>query len=193
MYVIEENGEVKPYGLVHVRRYFLPEQIASSFMVQLNDCLTYFRESENDTYAIEILTSKDPCCHSAEMSEAKKKEIKGLLERTISKIIRREEIPKDANILLGGFVLAIKSTEDGQIKYKARFFMGGHRDKHKYLMAYNAATLQHQFVRPLLALANAHNFKILITDITQAYIQSTDPLLRDIYMTKATPEFELAP
>lgn len=71
--------------------------------------------------------------------------------------------------------------------------MGGHRDKQKHLMVHNSTTLEPQSIRLLLFLARALEFDIWTADVTQAYLQSTDPLLRDIYVTKNNPEFELEP
>ncbi len=87
------------------------------------------------------------------MTKAKRDEVKGLLERGTFSIILREEVPPDGNVLPGRFVLAIKSTENGEIKFKARFVIGGHRDRMKDLMVHSAATLQPQSIRLLLALA----------------------------------------
>ena len=193
VYIIEKNGEVKPYGLVQVRRYYHPEDISRSFLITLNNRLAYYRDMECVTHATEVLKPYDPRCRSEMMSEVKKREIQGLLNRGTFKIIMREDIPHNANVLPGRFVLAIKSTEDGEIKYKARFVMGGHRDKFKHLMVHNSSTLQSHSVRLLLTMAHAHDFIIWTADITQAYLQSTDPLLRDIYIRKVDPEFELAP
>ncbi len=78
------------------------------------------------------------------MSQAKRDEIKGLLECRNFSIILREEVPKDGNMLPVGFVLAIKSTEDGRIKFKARYVIGEHRHRMKDLMVHSAATLQPQ-------------------------------------------------
>lgn len=124
---------------------------------------------------------------------AKKKEIKGLLERGTFKVILREDVNSDANVLPGHFVLAIKSTKDGEVKFKARYVIGGHRDRFKQLMVHSATTLQPQSIRLLLALAAMRDFEIWTSDVRQAYLQSADPLDRDIFITNVLPEFELEP
>ena len=53
------------------------------------------------------------------MDADKRKEIRNLLDRGTFKDILREDIPSDGNVLPGRFDLAIKSTEDGEIKFKA--------------------------------------------------------------------------
>ena len=62
-----------------------------------------------------------------QMDEAKKKEIRNLLQRGTFKIILKEEAPPDAEVLPGRFVRAIKSSLDGKTKYKARYVIGGQR------------------------------------------------------------------
>lgn len=109
------------------------------------------------------------------MSEAIKKEVRGIFDRGTFKIILPEDVPTDGNGLPGRLVLAIKSTEDGEVKYKARFVIGGHRDKKKNLMVHNSATQQPPSIRLLLSLAHASDFDIWTADVTQAYLQSTDP------------------
>ena len=59
------------------------------------------------------------------------------------------------------------------------------------MMVHNSATLQPQSIRLLLALAVAHGFNIWTSDVTQAYLQSAVPLVRDIFITKDITEFNL--
>ena len=58
------------------------------------------------------------------------------------KVILREELPDGANALTARFVLAIKSNADGQVKYKARYVIGGHRDRLKQYLVHGAQALQ---------------------------------------------------
>ena len=57
--------------------------------------------------------------------------MRNLLMRGTFKVILREGIPDDANVLPGRFVLTIKSTDEDQVKFWARYVIGGHLDKLK--------------------------------------------------------------
>lgn len=58
-------------------------------------------------------------------------------------------------------------------------------------MVYWAATLQPQFIHVLFALATIHGFDIWSADVRQAYIQSAEPLSRELFITNPVLEFEL--
>lgn len=80
------------------------------------------------------------------MSEKKRAEIRALFDRGTFKIILRKDVPPDAKILAGRFIastilLVIKSTENGQTKFKARYVISGHRARMKDMMVHDAATL----------------------------------------------------
>ena len=115
---------------------------------------------DNDIYLTEIIGRQDPLADSLGITEAKKKEMRNLLGSGTFKVIPKQDIPSDANIIPGRFVLAIKSTEDGEVKFKARYVIGDHRDKDKNLTVHTATTLQPQSIRLLLALSNMHDFDI---------------------------------
>lgn len=74
----------------------------------------------------EIISRNDHRSSSPGMLAAMPAEIKSLLERGAFKIILKEDVPSDGNVLLGRFVLAVKYTEDGRIKFRARYVIGGH-------------------------------------------------------------------
>ena len=168
-------------------------------MMDLRGALSRFGktsvEAETTTcvHLTEIITRGDPRAYYPEMTAAKKAEIKNPLERGTFKVILKDELPPDGNILPGCFVLAIKSTDDEKIKYKARYVIGGRRDKYKDFMVHFTSTLQPQSIRLLLALAAVFEFDIWTSGVRQAYLQSAEPLDRDIFIRSPVQEFELNP
>ena len=102
-------------------------------------------------------------------------------------------MPDGANSVTARFVLGIKSNADGEIKYKARYVIGGHRDCFKHCMVHGDQNVQPSSARLLLALAMAYDFNVWSTDVKLAYLQSSEPLERKIYTSNPAPEFELEP
>jgi len=166
-----EIGAARPFNAAQVKPYFTPDTLAHSFMMELDEHLRQFgsREEQN-VFLTEIIDRKDSRATSPEMTAAKQAEVRDLLRRGTFKVILREDVPSDANVLPGRFVLAIKSTEDGKIKHKARYLIGGHRDRLKHMVIHLASTLQPQSIRLLLALAAIHGFDIWTSDVRQAHI-----------------------
>ena len=59
----------------------------------------------------------------------------------------------------------------------------------KHFMVHGAQTLQASSVRILIALASVFHFRIQSTDIKLAYLQSTGPLRRRVFITNPANEF----
>ena len=116
----------------------------------------------------EVFQENDERAHSSEMKAAIKSEVTDLLRRGTFKVMPRKEIPDGANALTARFFLAIKSTSYGDIKYKARYVVRGHRKIMKHFMVHSAQTLQASSIRILIALASVFHFKIQSTDVKLA-------------------------
>ena len=127
-----------------MKHYDTPETLANSFFAALGNELSWFLSSntdEEETYLTEILNGDDSREYSKQMDKAKREEIKSFVDRGTFKVILTEYALKDGNVLHGRFVLAIKSSEDGETKYKARYVTGGHRDRLKHMMVHTTSTL----------------------------------------------------
>lgn len=69
----------------------------------------------------------------------------------------------------------------------------GRREKFKDMMFHPTSTLQEQFTSMLLAFSRLLNFDLWTSDVSQAYLQSSERLERDIYIHTPVPEFEMNP
>ena len=121
------------------------------------------------------------------------KEVQDLLKRGTFNVILKEELPDGANALTARFVLAIKSNADGEIKFRARYVMGAHRDKLKHFLVHGAQIVQPSLTRLLFAFFSAHGFIIWHSDVNLGYLQCSEPLERRVLVKNPTPKFEPKP
>lgn len=73
-------------------------------------------------------------------------------------------------------VLAIKSSADGDINFKARFVALSHQDRLKRLIVHTFQNIQPSSIRLLLTTAAMLNFEIWVSDVRQTYLQSFEAL-----------------
>jgi Reverse transcriptase (RNA-dependent DNA polymerase) len=107
-------------------------------------------------------------------------------------VVAKEEVSDNANILGGRFVIAIKDEGTDKKVWKARFVVKGYRDHLKTSLVHDTATSRQHFSRVLVGLAAIFGFNLFSTDVTQAYLQSAEKLLRDVYI-KPTKELSMEP
>lgn len=143
-----------------------------------------------DVHLTEILSPNDP--RTALFDSAKKKKIKVLIDRGTWKIICKDEVPNNASILGGRFVLAIRDAGTNREIWKARFVVQGFRNKLKELLVHDTSTARQYSTRILVGLTSVFGFGLFSTDVTQAYLQNAEKLLRDVYV-KQSKDIETSP
>ena len=112
------------------------------------------------THLTEYIQPGDPRAQDPRMKEPISAEIRDLVRRGTFKVVTRAEIPRNANLLSARFVLAIKHKITGEVRFKARYVVAGHRDRLKSFLVLGSQTRQPISVRILVALAAIFNFKI---------------------------------
>lgn len=148
---------------------------------------------EEEFFMMEIIDNNGPRSSSKEMKEEKEREMKDFLDRGACKNILREEIPAHENVLPGRSVLAINLAEDGEVTRGVRYVIGTHRDRVKHMMLHSATKLQSQSICLVLTLATIFGFEVWRSDVSQSYLQYSEPLARGIFIATPAPEFELKP
>jgi hypothetical protein len=78
---------------------------------------------------------------------AKNKEIKGLARHGTWRVVCAEDLPDNANVMRGRFVLTIKNINTGKEIGKARFVVQGHKDSRTFSLLHKAATLHIRSIR----------------------------------------------
>jgi Reverse transcriptase (RNA-dependent DNA polymerase) len=139
-------------------------------------------EADVPVYVTEAVENKDPRSNGPEFSAAKQKELLGLLERGTFKVVLREEIPKNAPVMKGRFVLVIKNRETDHEVYKARYVVQGFLDPLKQRAVHNSPNLRQDTSRLVMALASICGFEAWTLDISQAFLQAANENMRDIFL-----------
>ena len=109
-------------------------------------------------------------------SESRNKEINGLLEKGVFKIINRSEIPHGTRIFNSRFVDEIKNSGTNKAFEKSRLVVQAYNDHGKDLVLTQSPTIQRVSQRLILALTamlKGNGMDLYLRDITQAYTQST--------------------
>jgi Reverse transcriptase (RNA-dependent DNA polymerase) len=188
-WVIDDSGRTTKFSISQLRPYVAtvsPRHADSTYITNLVDLLSSFyrctADVPSDIHVTTSLTPGDPRYSSAAAAAARAAEIDGLIKRDTWEVVRKRDLPADANVLCGRFVMTIKNIGTPEEMYKARFVVQGHKDREKAFLTHNSATLRHSSVKLLVSIAAIMGFRIWTHDVTQAYTQAADCLVRDVYL-----------
>lgn len=119
-----------------------------------------------------------------------KAEVIGQLEFKTFKVILKEDVLANANMLLDRFVLAIKCVRANKVNSDAPFVIGCHCDKLRKIMVHSSQTIQLSLILLLLTFSPSNSWDIWSSEVRQAYLQSSEQLSRGFFFRDPPPEFD---
>jgi len=139
-------------------------------------------DAPNPVRLTEAVLPGDPRVRTTRFREAALKEVGGLRDRGTFTTVREADVPRAANIIGGRFVYTLKQVGTAGECAKARFVAQGHRDKAKWYVVHNLATMRQRSTRLLVSTAANMRWRLFAHDITQAYLQSQDAFSRLLFL-----------
>ncbi len=127
-----------------------------------------------------------PIVPPAQYTTSRQKEITGLLEKDVFKVVTGGDILSNARIFNSRFVDELKHAGTDKAYEKSRLVVQGYNDQEKDLVLTQSLTIQRVSQRLIICLTamfqDNNNIKLYLRDITQAYVQSTSNLNREFYI-----------
>lgn len=112
-----DTDPARQFNVSQVKQEFTPGIISRTFVAKIGHNFGQFKIPTDDLIlATEILELTDDWARGKEKNEPKCRDIKNVFSRGTSKVILKEDITFDANVLPGGLDLAVKSTIAGKTK-----------------------------------------------------------------------------
>lgn len=96
----------------------------------------------------------------------------------------------DWNILTSRLVLSIKKQESESPDRKYHLVARLYIDKDKQYIVHDSMNLNHSKINIISSLLQINKFRVWIHDVPQAYIQSVEQLVREVYL-KSPPDQNL--
>lgn len=143
---------------------------------------------QDDNHFIGQFTAEEH--FTGQFAASRQKELTGLLEKGVFETVTLTDVPEGKRLLNSRFVDEIKHVGTSKAFEKSRLVIQAYNDHEKEVVLTQSPTIQRVSQRLILCLAamGIGKFKLYLRDISQAYVQSTTNLNREIY---ARPPKEL--
>lgn len=102
----------------------------------------------------------------------------------------KKNVPTNANVLKGRFVLSIKNVITPEEAAKARYVVQGHHGKDEDLVVHNFSSLLQRSALLVISFAAVKRVRLFSTDVNEAYMQSDENLGREIYLSPRAEDRE---
>lgn len=96
-----------------------------------------------------------------------------------------DDVREDANLVCVRFILAIKNKRPGKEIFNARCVLQGPLDKDNELLFHTSTTVSQQAIRLFVSITTIFVFLILSENMTLAYIQGAQRILRKAYVRES--------
>jgi hypothetical protein len=167
---MRDGTDEKPFSVTSVKPHHTPVDLRNQFMSDVNEVLHSMllvsrpidfpfcsAKSENNTMfqivLTEVLTPKDLRRFGPRFRVTKEKEIEGLTSRGTWRVVCADDLPDNANVMVGRFILS-------EYIFKAIFVVQGHKDSQNLSLLHKATTLHIRFIRLLLCLESTVKFRV---------------------------------
>jgi hypothetical protein len=126
-----------------------------------------------------------PETQSGRFTASRQKEVTGLLEKGVFKLVNRNDVPEGTRIFNSRFVDQVKFKGTDQAYEKSRIVVQAYNDQGKEQVLTQSPTIQRTSQRLMICLAamlRDEETELYLRDITQAYTQSKSKLNRVFYI-----------
>lgn len=135
-----------------------------------------------DVFVVRLLTPSEPRAQEPDFDTAKRIEVDGLIKRKIWRIVNSDDIPNDANVVGGRFILSLKNVGTPDEAAKVRYIAQGYADAEKPFLVHDVSALRPTSIRFILSISSIMGLRLFLHDVSQAYLQSTEDMTRTVYL-----------
>jgi hypothetical protein len=138
-------------------------------------------------------TENDDQAIGQDFSGSRKLELQGLNDRGVFEVVKKCEVPDGVRIYGTRWIDTVKKNESGTMRLKSRLVAQNFRDSASREIPTKAPTVSRFAERMVFCISAMHaNSDAYIRDVTQAYLQASSELERNVYLRPA-PEMGLTP